>query len=159
MRATVLAATALALLSAPLAAQSLSVNRSLNVVASPERVWELIGDFCDIQEWHSVIASCTLVPGDGKQRLLTTGDGGELVERETARDQYSYSYVILTSPLPVADYASTLSVAANDGGSTVMWQGRFAAAEGVEDAQATEVMEGVYDAGMEGIGQLVGEDG
>ena len=60
-----------------------------------------------------MVAECV----DGKQdgapmRTLTTTDGAVLVERRVqySDEGMSYSYQILESPLPVADYESTLAV-------------------------------------------------
>ena len=59
----------------------------------------------------------------------------------------SYTYVIVDSPLPVADYVSTLAVMGSGGGSMITWSGEFAA-EGAPDAKAVEVISGIYQAGL-----------
>ena len=63
---------------------------------------------------------------------------------------HSYGYTILESPLPVANYASTISVAAKGSGSTITWVGTFDA-KGAPDDKAKEVIAGIYDAGLAGI--------
>ncbi len=84
---------------------------------------------------------------DGDLRTLVLGDGGRVEERITSRTDRSYTYVILESPLPVADYASTITVAATPSGSTVTWSSTFAAAA-VSDEQAVELVTGFYRAGL-----------
>ena len=68
-------------------------------------------------------------------RTLTTVDGAVLVERRVqySEEGMSYSYEIVESPLPVADYESTLAVMDSAGGSMITWSGEFAA-EGAPDA-------------------------
>ena len=63
----------------------------------------------------------------------------------------SYSYTIETSPLPVANYKSTLKVVPKDKGSTIEWSGNFDA-KGAPDADAVKVITGIYEAG---VGALV----
>ena len=59
----------------------------------------------------------------------------------------SYTYEIVESPLPVSDYVSTLAVMDSTGGSMITWSGEFAA-KGAPDAQAVEVISGIYQAGL-----------
>src|SRR4051794_755013 len=71
------------------------LSRSVEVQASPDVVWSLIGPFCAIASWHPAIGTCTQ---DGKvppTRTLVTKDGAAIfVELETARSdaQHRYSY-------------------------------------------------------------------
>jgi hypothetical protein len=134
-------------------AMALDVKKSLDVAASPDAVWQVIGDFCGIGAWHPAVEKCELQQKDGKTfRLLSLKGGGQILEQQSARDDagHSYGYTIVESPLPVANYASTLSVAANGGGSTITWVGTFDA-KGAPDDKAKEVIGGIYDAGLQGI--------
>jgi hypothetical protein len=95
-------------------ALAIELQREVEVAASPDEVWRVIGDFCAIADWHPVIASCQIEEqGDGKiQRILMTEDQGILREQLLQIDEagYSYTYSILESPLPVSGYVSTLGV-------------------------------------------------
>ena len=138
---------------APLPAQALEVRQSVEVAAPPEEVWQAISDFCAIADWHPVIGRCALSDQDGvAMRTLTTVDGGVLVERRVqySDEGMSYTYEIVESPLPVADYVSTLAVMDSSGGSMITWSGEFAA-EGAPDDQAIEVISGIYQAGLEAL--------
>ncbi len=60
-------------------------------------------------------------PGEkdgAKIRTLSLKGGGTIVEKlvEWSDTDHKYTYTILESPLPVADYTSTLSVKADDDG-------------------------------------------
>jgi mxaD protein len=142
---------AIALFAAAGAAQadgSLSVSREVEVDAAPATVWKLVGNFNHLDVWHPAVVSSTQ---EGAIRTLTlAGGGGTIVERRTAHSdaKMSYSYVILSSPLPVQHYASTLTVKPGaTGKSMVSWTGSFDA-KGAPDDKAKEVIQGVYDAGL-----------
>lgn len=134
---------------------ALEVKKSLDVAAAPDAVWKAIGDFCGIAAWHPAIEKCALQQQDGKTfRLLSLKGGGQIREQQSARDDAgrSYGYTIVESPLPVANYTSTLSVAAKGSGSIITWVGKFDA-KGAPDEKAKEVIAGIYDAGLAGIAQ------
>ena len=136
-------------------AMALDVKKSLDVAAAPDAVWKAVGDFCGIGTWHPAVEKCELQQKDGKTfRLLSLKGGGTILEQQSAWDDaaHSYGYTIVESPLPVANYASTLSVAANGGGSTLTWVGQFDA-KGAPDDKAKEVIAGIYEAGLAGIAE------
>lgn len=132
----------------------LEVTRAATLPATaPAAAWAAIGDFCGIGTWHPAVAACKLSgTSDAPVRTLTLKDGGEIVEKQVARDDaaMSYTYAIMTSPLPVADYVSTLSVSPDGSGSKITWSGSFNAS-GASDAEAEAVVAGIYTAGIEGI--------
>ncbi len=119
-----------------------------------EAAWAAIGDFCGIANWHPAVEKCEPGERDGaKIRTLSLKGGGTIVEKlvEWSDADHKYTYTILESPLPVADYTSTLSVKADDdGGAGIKWVGSFTA-EGASDDEAKGVIEGIYDAGLKGI--------
>jgi hypothetical protein len=148
-----LAAGAAALLGMEHAAMALDVTKSIDVAAAPDKAWAAIGDFCGIGSWHPAVAKCELQQKDGKTfRLLSLNGGGTILEQQSARDDagHSYGYTIVESPLPVANYASTIAVAANGGGSTITWSGTFDAKDAPDD-KAKEVIGGIYDAGLKAL--------
>lgn len=123
-----------------------SVSRSVSISAPPHEVWQAIGDFCDIDDWHPAIATCALKAQDGTvHRLLTLKDGGEFLEKLVAVDPAgpNYTYSIVSSPMPLTGYTATLSVTAGDP-STVTWSGRFSS----DDPGMEAVFGGIYDAGL-----------
>ena len=142
-----------ALLAGTLPSLALDVTKTVDVQSPPAKVWSVIGDFCGIGQWHPAIQTC--VPStDGGKTLRTLGlkGGGTLVESQTARDdaKMSYTYAIVSGPLPVSDYSSTLSVAPKAGGATVTWTGSFKA-KGAPDAVAVDAITGIYESGLKAI--------
>ena len=133
-----------------LPALALEVRQSVEVAASPEQVWQAIGGFCSIAEWHPAVSRCAASEQNGATlRTLTTADGAVLVERRVQHSEegMSYSYQIVESPLPVAGYEATLAVMDSAGGSMITWSGEFAA-KGAADAEALAVIEGIYQSGL-----------
>lgn len=135
------------------AAGALEVKREVEVDAAPATVWKMIGNFNHLDVWHPALTASTVQGPDskvGSVRTLVLVDGAKITEKLTARSdsKMSYSYTILSGPLPVQKYESTLSVtAAGPGKSKVTWQGSFDA-KGAPDDKAKEVIQGVYDGGL-----------
>jgi hypothetical protein len=117
----------------------------------PDRMWAKIGDFCGIGHWHPAIENCELSP-DGKTRTLSLKGGGTIVEKLVKMDpvHHSYTYSIVSGPLPVTNYRSTLSVAPKGKGSVVKWVGKYDA-KGASKADAKKAIDGVYDSGLKAL--------
>ncbi|MFW5425944.1 MAG: SRPBCC family protein [Methylophagaceae bacterium] len=135
-------------------AGGLTVSKNVTVNASPETTWKMIGDFNHLDVWHPVVVASKLTQGNsqsaGAVRLLTLGNGATITEKLVSNNNAlrSYTYAITASPLPIADYVSTITVSpAADGKSTVTWSSSFDAS-GVADEEAINTISGIYDAGL-----------
>lgn len=150
MRYTALAAIA-ALGFSTGSALALDSNVTMTSSMSPDAMWKKVGDFCGIAAWHPAIEKCVL-GADGKQRTLSLKGGGTIVEALENWDDanHSYTYTILSGPLPVANYHSTVSVANDPKGSALKWMGTYDA-KGASDADAKKTIDGVYEAGAKGL--------
>jgi hypothetical protein len=62
----------------------------------------------------------------------------------------SYTYTIVESPLPVADYVSTIKVTGSGDASIIEWSSTFNAKDAPDD-KAREVITGIYRAGLESL--------
>jgi len=128
------------------------VTEKVEVKATKAAAWKLIGDFCGIKNWHPVIVGCEIkMDGMAKVRTLTAKDGAKFVEKEVARDDStdSYTYTILTSPLPLTGYKSTLSVTGSGDKSTITWTGSFT--PNAPDNGVEKVVSSIYQAGLGGL--------
>ena len=148
MRITTAAAAGAALLMSGLTAQALESNAKAASKLSADALWAKIGDFCGISKWHPAIEKCEL-SADGKTRTLSLKGGGTIVESLVRMDAAgrSYTYAIVSGPLPVANYTSTISVAADGAGSTVTWVGKYDA-KGTTEEDSKKAIDGVYDSGL-----------
>ncbi len=137
-----------------IAVRAETVDKSIDVTASPEKVWAMIGPFCSIKDWHPAIGECTL---SGGVRTLTTKDGrGRFIEKQTASElkTMTYSYEIEQSPLPLTNYQATLKVVPKgDGTSKVEWSSSFTPNPG-QTAAAKSALEGIYQAGLDNIQKM-----
>ena len=118
---------------------------------SPEALWKKIGDFCGVAYWHPAIEKCVL-SADGKQRTLSLKGGGTIVEALENLDDagHAYTYTIISGPLPVANYHSTISVSPDPKGSSLKWVGTYDA-KGASDADAKKVIDGIYESGEKSL--------
>lgn len=146
-----LSAAALAVVVA-MPAMALDAEKQVMVDATPAQAWAAIGDFCAIGGWHPAVAACVLGEKDGKTlRTLSLEGGGTIVEELVERDEeeMSYTYTIIESPLPVANYKATIEVE-DEGGTAIVWAGTFDA-KGATDTEAVAVIEGIYQGGLESL--------
>ncbi len=132
------------------------IRLSTNLPASADDIWKLIGNFNALPDWHPAVEKSDLEDG-GKQRRVTVAGGGEIVERLEAHadEDYTYTYSIVSSPFPVANYRSTVRIVPKDDGtSEVEWLGSFEAV-GTEN-EAIKTMQGVYQAGIDNLRKMFG---
>ena len=126
---------------------------SIDIPASAETVWQLMGGFDALPDWLPFIPESVSSEG-GRVRSLTTSDGGTVIERLEAFDnrQRSYSYSIMKAPFPVVDYLSTITVheTAESNVSRVEWYGEFTPVN-VSDAEARALFSGIYQDGLEAL--------
>lgn len=104
-----------------------TVHDSVNLSASPDQVWALIGQFGGM--WHPLIAGIKLTgEGVGQLRSIETIDGKQIIERLETVDHserlYSYTNV---SGLGVVDYTGTFDLKPKGSGSSVGWRVQFLA--------------------------------
>lgn len=130
-----------------------NVTVSIEIPASADSVWQLMGGFDALPDWLPFIPKSISSEG-GRVRSLTTVDGGTVVERLEAFDnrQRSYSYSIMQAPFPVVDYLSTLTVhaTADSNVARVEWSGRFTPVN-VSDAEAQALFKGIYQDGLQAL--------
>jgi hypothetical protein len=92
------------------------------------------------------------IVNNGKQRTLSLKGGGTIVEDLINWDarRHSYSYAIVSSPLPVSHYSSTIRVVKDKSGSALEWTGQYRA-KGASDADAKKTIDGIYQAGASNL--------
>ncbi len=140
-----------------------NVSMSMKIAAPARRVWELVGAFNALPDWHPAVEKSEIEGEDGRKgtvrRLSIIGGGGTIVERLEDVDDNArrYSYSILQGPRPVANYQATIRVNEEEDGKscTVEWSSEFDAA-GTPEADAVNAIEGVYKAGLENLKMMFG---
>ncbi|MGA8037808.1 MAG: SRPBCC family protein [Candidatus Acidiferrales bacterium] len=105
-----------------------TVADSVDLAASPDQVWAVIGQFGNLM-WHPLLASEKLTgTGVGQLRTVETIDGKQIVERlefvDDAQRLYRYTSV---SGIGVADYMGTFDAKPKGSGTSVEWRVQFLA--------------------------------
>lgn len=132
------------------------VSTKMNLGVPASKVWDLIGGFNALQDWHPAVERSELEEGGSRRRLHLVG-GGEIVEELQARDEtgHSYTYSIVSGPLPVANYKATITVDEDaDGNAVVEWAGEFEPVGSA--AEAENVVRSIYDAGLQNLKKMMG---
>lgn len=121
--------------------------------ASVDEVWKIVGDF------GGLIESLGLAPnlegeGIGQTRSISMGPGDPTVERLEERDENAKKivYSILSGPIPVSNYVSTMQLSpAGDGRTKLEWSSTFEPAAGTSEADACTMVSGIYKGGIGGL--------
>ncbi|MBJ7312722.1 SRPBCC family protein [Rugamonas sp. CCM 8940] len=132
------------------------ISVSIQLAASAERVWQMVGGFNSMPDWCRSISNSTLHEG-GRVRRLETADGAVIVERlETFSEaERRYSYSIVAAPLPVTNYHAALRVGEGESACAVEWSSTFyAAAEDEERIVAT--LRQIYQGGLDDLKRALG---
>lgn len=131
------------------------VNLSTHLSVPPEKVWELIGQFHALHDWHPAVEKTTLEEG-GQVRKLALAGGGEIVEQLLpTEDDNTYQYSIVSSPLPVMNYTAKLRVVKDGEGSKVEWSSNFEPS-GAAENDAVKVITDIYQAGFDNLRKMFG---
>lgn len=128
-----------------------TASATIDIPASADQVWQLVGGFNTLPDWLPLITESTLSEG-GRVRSLKTADGGVVIERLQTFDNAArtYSYSIEQAPFPATDYLATLKVEAQGQGARVTWSGRFTP-NGVSEEEVVTLFNGIYQGGLDAL--------
>ncbi len=134
------------------------VNMSTELDVPAAQLWDFIGKFNGLPDWHPSVEKSVLEQ-EGEVRRLELVGGGTIIERLEKLDDKErvYSYSVVDSPLPVANYTATIRVRDEDDGkrSVVEWSSEFKPA-GVPETDAMKAIQDLYTAGFENLKKLYG---
>jgi hypothetical protein len=125
-----------------------TASATIDIPASADQVWQLIGGFNALPDWLPFIPKSELSEG-GRVRSLQTADGAVVIERLQTFDNQgkTYSYSIEQAPFPATAYLATIKVDAQGHGARVTWSGRFEPV-GVSDEEVVALFTGIYQGGL-----------
>lgn len=124
------------------------VRRMVSLPVDRDVVWQAIGGFDRIAEWHPLISRVELTEIDGDTyRHLTTTDGDLFLERLIETGAHHLTYETADGPLPVTDHRATLSCVAEDGGCHLYWSAYFVPT-GADSHLADEIVGAFYEIGL-----------
>ncbi len=113
-------------------------------------LWAILGDFGKTGKWSGRPDEACVQEGEGigALRTLHLGDGRQVVDRLEAQTPTSYTYSIVTSPLPYASYRATMAVEPVDAANTrFIWTGEFEPA-GITEEEAAAFTRSIYAMGI-----------
>ncbi len=115
----------------------------------PEEMWGRIGDPGALATWHPGVETTELMDG-GSTRINTVPGGARLVEPILEQADYRYTFRITDSPLPLLDLVSTIQARGDRSASVVEWGATFEPS-GVSETEATELVRGFFEAGLDAL--------
>jgi hypothetical protein len=128
-------------------------SAAIDIPASPNEVWQLIGGFDSLPDWLPNIPKSELREG-GRVRHLASDSGDTIIERLERFDNTgrTYSYSIVKAPFKITNYLATIRVEAKDSenSSHVEWSGSFTP-NGISDEEASKLFQGVFDDGLKAL--------
>ena len=133
------------------------VDMTMDLDVAADELWNLIGGFNALPDWHPAVEKSEL-EDEGSIRKLSLAGGGTIVEKliKKSDTERLYSYTIEDSPLPVANYTSTIRVIDDGkGNAQVEWSSEFTP-KGVSDNDAIQVIQGIYQAGFDNLKKMFG---
>ena len=137
-----------------LATKEYNVTSTVTIAATSTAVWNFVGDFCNIDDWHPDIIQCVLERRDDEvYRQLTLGDGVVVLEKLiSTKLGISYNYRLVESPLPATDFTSSLSITGSNP-TTLTWSGSFTS----EYPEVEGAVQNLYDSGLAAINAYFSE--
>jgi hypothetical protein len=144
---------------------------SMEIHASPDKVWTILSDFCSIAVWNPMVKTCSASQGSEKGSIRTIEyDTSEKVteklfkhDSENMKMLYAMEQLEkgrIMKGLPIATLSTTISITPADNGasSLVQMKGAFYRAfpgptppEDQTDAAAIAAVTTLYQTGLEGI--------
>ena len=112
------------------------VVQEIEINANANKVWEIIENFCSIQDWHPGVVKCTTDNGSEIKSVRTIElENGEKINEilfkhdpENKKIQYGMQELEegrVIKGLPIATHGSTISISEDNGKSKVQWKGAF----------------------------------
>lgn len=113
---------------------------TIDIAATPEQVWHVLGDVMSVDQW---IPGVVAVTRTGSGRLCTFEDGHTQNEEilDYSSQTRSYRYRIEGAPMPVTDNAGSFAVEDVDGQSRVIWQSSYRALDPAMESQVAQMWE------------------
>jgi hypothetical protein len=128
------------------------VSVSQKIPANAQQVWDMIGNFNGLADWHPGIQKSQLEEG-GTVRRLTLPDGSTLVETLVSEDgkERTYDYIIPDGQMPFSGYKARMRVVEDDDGNcTASWESEFE-----PKAPGAEQMDNdIYQAGFDNLRKM-----
>jgi uncharacterized protein YndB with AHSA1/START domain len=132
------------------------LRKTVEIDASRDAVWALLGDLAATTEWLPGTAAARM---QGSTRICTTADGFDIREEITdyAPERHSYRFRHLELPMPVKNSMGSFRVEPRDGGSLVVLEDQFEALDSTQEAEIAAMFGGALDQALQALKRRVEE--
>jgi hypothetical protein len=127
--------------------------------AGVDEVWKVVGDFGGLLKSMGLPVEVEGPDGVGQTRKIAMGPGDPTVERLESLDDGAkrLQYSIVSGPLPVQNYLSTMQLSeAGTGRTKLEWSSTFEPGEGLSEDDAKGIIAGIYKGGIGGLQGVFG---
>ena len=143
-----------------------AVALTVQIAASPAKIWSVVRHFQDVANWNSSLASSKLLSGKpgalGAEREVITADGVVVHEQLTELDEERrvLGYRMLSYLIPVTAQTNRISVAAgsSDHLSHVTFSAHFKPTSGAVADDVADMNGAAFIAAANGLGHHLGVD-
>ncbi|WP_068268799.1 SRPBCC family protein [Aldersonia kunmingensis] len=120
------------------------VTETRIIDATPDSVWKVGGDTPNVADWIPALEKSHQL-ADVRYATFANG-GGEATERIVDHNdaERSYTYELVSGPLPLSFYKSTFTVNGHPDGSEVVWRAEFAASSVESEAELGAAIADIY---------------
>ena len=117
-----------------------SFRHTIDIAATPEEVWQVLGDLTSVDRW---IPGVSAVTRTATGRVCTFDDGHVQDEQivDYSPQARSYRYIISGAPLPVRDNTGSFAVEEVGGQARVVWESSFVALDPATEPQLAQMWE------------------
>jgi carbon monoxide dehydrogenase subunit G len=131
-----------------------SFRHTVDIAATPDEVWAVLGDLTSVDRW---IPGVTSVVRTDTGRMCTFTDGHVQTEQilDYSPPTRSYRYAIDGAPLPVRDNTGRFAVEDIDGGARVVWNSSFAPLDPATGDDLTRMWEPFLPLALDNLKNLV----
>jgi uncharacterized protein YndB with AHSA1/START domain len=132
------------------------LKKTVEIDASPEAVWAVLGDLAATTEWLPGTVAARM---EGSTRICTTADGFDIREEisDYAPELHSYRFRHVALPLPIKDSSGVFRVEENDGGACVVLENEFAALDPDQEEQIAGMFGGALEQSLAALKRRVEE--
>ncbi len=120
-----------------------SLHNTIQVDASPEQAWAVIGDLASVTAWIPGVSQAKI---DGLQRICTFENG--MVQHESisnfSPDTFSYDYAIDSGGLPLKSNRGSFRVDSDNGNTQIVWDSRLEFVDAAQEANLLPMIEQAY---------------
>ncbi len=131
------------------------LTNTIEIKASPERVWAVLGDLAATPDWLPGTLSANV---DGNTRFCVMADGSQVHEQISgySTEGRTFHWRHVQVPLPVRDSHGTFTVTAADGAaSTVTLDAQFEPLDRIAAADVSKMIDGAFQQSLEALRRFV----